>query len=911
MTTMSNVMSPKASPTKQREHHFLTREDRSSTSKFLMVFFFVKFIFCILDEKLLEGCVKIKNLPIGTTVIKQDSVEDAMLIYVLTGSLNVSQKVVDKDDETHLFVAYPGELIGALAVLTGEPSFFSVTVRHPSVIGVISKNELYDIMRLRPRTVLNVAHSIVQRLSPFVRQIDFSLDWIHIESGRALYRQGEKSDCTYVVLSGRLRSVITHKNGKKELVGEYGRGDLVGIVELTTQTERSTTVMAVRATELAKLPEGLLNSIKVKYPVVVTRLIHLLGQNILGSWQKTGINMTSVNTTRAVNVGSNFATVAILPASDDVPLSPFTLELYHSLSAIGPTFRLTNEIVRRILGPTILDSSNDYRLCTWLAQQEDHHRIVLYQCDTNFTPWTQHCIRQSDLILIVAKASNKPSIGKIEKQLENIAVRTQKELVLLHREDAKKPRNTVEWLNMRSWCSSHHHIKCPNRMFTKKSQFRIVEMYNKVFENPPSIHSDFSRLARFLTGTSIGLVLGGGGARGAAHVGMIKAIQESGIPIDMVGGVSIGAFMGGLWCEEKNLTSFVQRAREWSLKMTSVWRQILDLTYPATAMFTGAAFNRCIEDVFKDIQIEDLWLPYYTVTTDITDSVMRVHTHGSLWRYVRSSMSLSGYLPPLCDPTDGHLLLDGGYINNLPASMSIAGVLPPVCDPDDGHLLVDGAYVNIVPADIMKTMGAQTILAIDVGSQDETNHTNYGDTLSGWWLLWKKWNPWAEPVKVPSLPEIQSRLAYVSCMRQLELVKRSDYCEYIRPPIDKYKTLQFGSFDEIMEVGYNHGKKLLSTDRAKELIQVMKTVKGKQSMGGLKNSSFTDLAEMVCRIEEPSRTYLTDSSDEYGLEEETKEGYASEPDHIMFNADESDHSPVRRRRQLSLGGFDSFSAPES
>ncbi len=80
----------------------------------------------------------------------------------------------------------------------------------------------------------------------------------------------------------------------------------------------------------------------------------------------------------------------------------------------------------------------------------------------------------------------------------------------------------------------------------------------------PNMHSDFSRLARWLTGNSVGLVLGGGGARGAAHVGMLKAIQEAGIPIDMVGGVSIGAFMGALWCVDRNIATVTQKAREWS-----------------------------------------------------------------------------------------------------------------------------------------------------------------------------------------------------------------------------------------------------------------------------------------------------------------------------------------------------------
>ena len=90
------------------------------------------------------------------------------------------------------------------------------------------------------------------------------------------------------------------------------------------------------------------------------------------------------------------------------------------------------------------------------------------------------------------------------------------------------------------------------------------ELYSKVLMSEPNVHSDFSRLARWLTGTSVGLVLGGGGARGAAHIGMLKAILEAGIPIDMVGGVSIGAFMGALWCMEKNITTVTQKAREWS-----------------------------------------------------------------------------------------------------------------------------------------------------------------------------------------------------------------------------------------------------------------------------------------------------------------------------------------------------------
>ena len=88
------------------------------------------------------------------------------------------------------------------------------------------------------------------------------------------------------------------------------------------------------------------------------------------------------------------------------------------------------------------------------------------------------------------------------------------------------------------------------------------------------------------------------------------------------------------------------------------------------AMFSGRGFNREIQQTLMETQIEDLWIPYFAISTDLTKQRMRVHTYGSLWRYVRGSMTLTGYLPPMCDPRDGHYLVDGGYINNLPVDVA-------------------------------------------------------------------------------------------------------------------------------------------------------------------------------------------------------------------------------------------------
>ncbi|KAB5523480.1 hypothetical protein PHYPO_G00153050 [Pangasianodon hypophthalmus] len=832
------------------------------------------------DPALLNGRVTLHHAKAGAVLARQGD-QDVSLHFVLSGCLHVYQRMIDKQEDVCLFVTQPGEMVGQLAVLTGEPLIFTVRALRDCTFLKISKSDFYEIMREQPSVVLSAAHTVAIRMSPFVRQMDFAIDWMAVEAGRALYRQDDQSDCTYIVLNGRLRSVIRKANGKKELVGEYGRGDLIGVVEALTRQPRATTVHAVRDTELVKLPEGTLNNIKRRYPQVVTRLIHLLGQKILGNLQQprgpfsgSALGLPSMASSPDVtNPASNLSTVAVLPVCDEVPINAFNLELSHALSAIGPTLLLTSDIIRERLGASALDSIHEYRLSGWLAQQEDINRIVLYQTDSSMTPWTQRCIRQSDCILIVGLGDQEPTLGQLEQMLENTAVRALKQLVLLHREDGPGPSRTVEWLNMRSWCSGHLHLKCPRRVFSRRSPTRLREMYEKVFEKTADRHSDFSRLARVLTGNSIALVLGGGGARGCSHVGVIKAMEEAGIPIDLVGGTSIGSFIGALYAEERSAVRVKQRAREWSKAMNSVFKTVLDLTYPITSMFSGSAFNTSISNVFEEKQIEDLWLPYFNVTTDITASSMRVHKDGSLWRYVRASMTLSGYLPPLCDPKDGNLLMDGGYINNL-------------------------------PADIARNIGAKTVIAIDVGSQDETDLCNYGDNLSGWWLLWKRINPWAEKVKVPDMAEIQSRLAYVSCVRQLELVKKSAYCEYIRPPIDRFKTMDFGKFDEIYDVGYQHGKLLFTGWARGDIIDNMLkdhrsadyTDSKKADSYTCPGADFTDLAEIVSRIE-PVQSYLAaDAEESDGLTEYEEDGMDTvreeEGEEEEDEADDpEDHSP--------------------
>ena len=192
---------------------------------------------------------------------------------------------------------------------------------------------------------------------------------------------------------------------------------------------------------------------------------------------------------------------------------------------------------------------------------------------------------------------------------------------------------------------------------------------------------------------------------------VLKALEEAGIPVDMVGGTSMGAFISGLYAmvddsyhQLQTRSRLTRLCRAFSNDMSSIWNKVMELTIPFTSYFTGTRFNHGISSIFEGTKIEDLWLPYFCVTTDLTESRERVHENGSLWRYVRASMTLTGYLPPLCDKERA-----------------------PQPDGKEGkcHLLVDGGYMNNLPTDVMwRVKRPSTVIAVDVG----------GTLLPSWFL---------------------------------------------------------------------------------------------------------------------------------------------------------------------------------
>jgi lysophospholipid hydrolase len=181
--------------------------------------------------------IEIRLLSPGDVIMTEDSHNDAALIHILSGSLNLSQNLETDEglSERTLFVARRGECVGQLAMLTGEANFYTCKALEKSYVAILTQENFFEIVCESPAMVLSLAHSTIASLSPLVRQVDFALDWITIESGKALFRQGDKTDGTYIVLSGRFRSVIQRLGAeKREIVDEYSKGEMVGLVDVIT-----------------------------------------------------------------------------------------------------------------------------------------------------------------------------------------------------------------------------------------------------------------------------------------------------------------------------------------------------------------------------------------------------------------------------------------------------------------------------------------------------------------------------------------------------------------------------------------------------------------------------------------------------------------------------------------------------
>jgi predicted acylesterase/phospholipase RssA/CRP-like cAMP-binding protein len=570
------------------------------------------------------------------------------------------------------------------------------------------------------------------------------LEPVHVPAGEVVLRQGDPADGLFLLVSGRLQ-VSVAAGGAERVLYDLARGAIVGEMALLADRPRTATVRAVRDSDLLVLRVSSFTSLVERSPALLAGMVRLLVDRVL-----TVDQLLAAERPQAARPAVRTIAVAAAGRSPG-PAATVAGQLEAELARVGFVARVDAGLAERHLGRGAAlrgpDDPGRGELTAWLHELERGHDRVIYQPDADDTPWSRLCLSQSDVALLVAAAGDDPSPGAVEaRALATGPLRC--ELALLHQ---GQPSATARWLAGRP-VADFHHLRAGQP-------------------------GDVTRLARIITGAGCGVVLGGGGARGLAHLGVLRALEEAGVPVDVVGGTSIGAIIAALYARGLDHAERVRIV----LGIARHARRLFTPTLPLTALSSGRYVDRILAENITSVPIEDLPLRFFCVSANLTRAEEVIHSRGPLWRAVRASMSLPGIFPPVY--AEGDLLIDGGAMDNVPV----------------------GVMRGLV--------GQGRIVAVDVSPEVEplTAAAPFEAGLSGWRVLGQRLNPFTPPRPVPGIVPILTRATGLSQVRRRRALVDGDHVDLLlRPPAAGLGILDFRGGAALVEVGYRHAAAALA-----------------------------------------------------------------------------------------------------
>jgi NTE family protein/lysophospholipid hydrolase len=706
--------------------------------------------------------VRTATLRDGDVLIRQDDF-DRHLYLVVSGRLRVKGRTT-WDDVRVLSYVEPGETIGEMALLSDDPTFATVDASGDTTIAILDRATFDRFLATYPQDALQVVEFLSRRLQhhrlavalhltnpvdtlnpDVVRDLESELDVFMLYGGEVLFREGEPGDYFCIVVDGRVRVTRAGARGDESRIAELGPGEIVGEMAVVTDEPRSATVVAVRDSHLARLTKAAFERFMVKQPAWAFQVI---SRTLARRLQRAGTSRDAES--------DRVSTVAIVPVGRTAPAGAVCQELQRSLSQFGPAIHLTSARVDEHLGrPGIAQAyergGRNVRVIEWLASQEIEHRFVIYESDPFLSPWTERCIRQADHIILVGQGGADPALGEIEVELlgaHRSGSLARQWLVLVH--DRDEPSGTRHWLQARQ-VERHYHVRLGDR-------------------------ASFERLARLLAGSAVGLTLGGGFARGLAHLGVFRAFEEFGVPIDAIGSASMGAMLGALWALRWDRERIMREVCD------ACSDRFGDMTFPFVAFKRGGKFSESVRRLFGDVQIEDLWTPFFCISANLNRSELMVHSQGSLAKAVLAATRAPGVFPPIV--YDGELHVDGGVINN-------------------------------VPVDVTKAFCNQGLtIGVDVAPPHQLNPVrDYGDAVSGWQTFWARCFA-KNRVYTPSILLVMIRtLEYTGISNQNARLKSADIFMY--PDMLRFRRTDFHLADQIAQAGYDCARASLQEHREK------------------------------------------------------------------------------------------------
>jgi lysophospholipid hydrolase len=681
----------------------------------------------------------LKNFKISNHNIAKMSVEKGVeledcVYYVVSGSLVINGKVFEK-----------GSVFGYLGVFFNYYKGFTCTATEPSILKYIPYNKIGNKVDLDLK--------VIEKISSPLICLGATLDWRHVSYGEYIFRKNTR--CDYISIVDGI------EYGCKEcIVGARYELDLVA----------EKTVNVIRISKLTI--DCLIKEVPLFYTEISKKM-----------FDKTKCESKIVLITPVVQKCDLFIVRLSKTVGNDAVF-------------------LKNTKISEILGKNVFDKIGELVLSEYLNRLKLRHKVVIVYLENEYSRMLKIIQPYCDIIFLTGSEivpnnfeRNNVEFVKLYERRRVVKKKSKIKSAILYgmfyegdsdesesevREVSIDPLLTKENTLLKGSSSNDGLFKTNAQLLNMKYR-RVHHILSPKEAN--FCNKDYERFSRYLTGERFGLVLGGGGARGYAHIGVIKALEEENIPIDVVGGTSMGAFIGALYARELDFVEVYKQAKRMSRSGSSRLNFLLDLCFPFISIFAGKNLDRELRKIFNDQQIQNFWLEYYCVTTDLKRLDQSVHFNGSAFKYIRSSMAVAGLVPPVF------------YKNEI---------------------LCDGAYVNNIPTDVMASLDVKNIVSVRV-CRDFDNVLNRYDSLSGLILFFK--SIFLSKIYL-TLADTQYRLSFLTTNKKIELLSNESLV--ITPDLGAYKVSDFNKFDEIVACGYEAAKTKIKEWKASGKIKEFK-----------------------------------------------------------------------------------------
>jgi EmrB/QacA subfamily drug resistance transporter len=481
---------------------------------------------------------------------------------------------------------------------------------------------------------LRNVHVFAELSAPMLEQIAELARNVSVARGEWLFREGEPADGVYVVRVGHLE--VLQEQPQLEVLNTLTRGAVLGELALLSDSLRSGSIRALRDTELLKIDKAHFDALLRSAPELALSLTRVLSGQLQASRA-----LPAIRRARPV-------TIALRASGADVPLLEVADELSRALCVFGKVAVLYPDQHESIDDPpTRADAAA--RFGPVIERCERDHDQVMMVCTegSSASAWEEFCLARADRVLLVCGASMPAG-----------------------RADGARPAGGAgDWTASLRGCDLVGYGASPAALTEWIGQLAPSSTF--AISSEPDRSGDVARMARRLAGRSLGVVLGGAGARSFAHLGVLDVLLDAGAEVDRVGGVSMGAFIGGMLAAGHDSASIDACCYdEWVRR-----NPINDYTIPRASLIRGRKVRAMLDRVFGELRIEQLSRSLYCASVDLQQSSLKIDRLGPVADAVAASIALPLIAPPI--RREESLLVDGSLLDNLPlAPMSASGEGP-------------------------------------------------------------------------------------------------------------------------------------------------------------------------------------------------------------------------------------------